>query len=67
MSPPISRAFLSRLRASSVSLYNPDATVCVFLCFLCFTADAVVSVCQPEIHHHLALASIGLMVEFVES
>jgi hypothetical protein len=45
MSAPISRAFLSRLRASLVSLYNPDATVRSLLCFLCFTADAVVFTC----------------------
>jgi hypothetical protein len=51
-----------------VSFYNPCTTVRALLCFLYFTADAVVSVCRPEIHHdHLALASIGLMVEFVES
>jgi hypothetical protein len=65
MSPLISRAFLSRLRASLASLYNPDATIRSLLCFLCFTADVVVFACRPEIHHHsLALGSIGLMVEF---
>jgi hypothetical protein len=48
MSPPISRAFLSRLRASLVSLYNPDATVRSLLCFLCFTAAVVVFACWLE-------------------
>jgi hypothetical protein len=44
-------------------LYNPDAIVNSLLYLLCFTADAVVFMCRPEIHHlHLALASIGLMV-----
>jgi hypothetical protein len=46
-------------------LYNPDAIVNSLLYLLCFTADAVVFACWPKIHHHhFALASIGLMVEF---
>jgi hypothetical protein len=48
-----------------VSLYNPDATVHSFFYLLWSITDATVYTCRSEIHHHhLALASIGLMVEF---
>jgi hypothetical protein len=65
MPPSISRAFLSRPRASLASLYNPNTTVHSLLYLLCSITDAIVFTCRSEIHHHhLALALIGLMVEF---
>jgi hypothetical protein len=58
-------ATLSRPQASLTSLYNPDTIVHSLLYLLSSITDAVVFTCRSKNHHHhLALTSIGLMVEF---